>query len=111
MGTADRLGGPRASRIAPLTGKRGPELLLRPGPFGCQPRKAQSSRTLATGRGSCLVDLLVARRGVRGARVDCAINLIELEVVCGRDIREEVDLVLRVAGLGQTLDVRALVGV
>src|SRR5918997_2393838 len=80
-----------------------------PGPLMRTSRLDQAA--LIAGRRSGLVDLLVARRRVRGALVDRATDLVELEVVGHREDRQEVDLVLGVAGLGHALDARALVGV
>src|SRR5918998_1051949 len=65
---------------------------------------------LAGGR-SGLVDLLIARRGVGGAHVDRGADLLELEVVRGRRVLNEVDHVLRVTGIAGTLDAYTLVGV
>src|SRR4028118_160933 len=80
-----------------------------PGPLLRTSRLDQAA--LLAGRRSGLVDLLVARRRVRGALVDRATDLVELVVVGHREDRQEVDLVLGVAGLGHALNVRALVGV
>src|SRR5215210_2886286 len=63
------------------------------------------------GRGSGLVDLLVARRGRLRANLDRGVNLIELEVVCLPIDLGEVYDVLGVTGIGYSLNACALVGV
>src|SRR5215210_6971707 len=63
------------------------------------------------GRGSGLVDLLVARRGRFWAYLDRGVNLIELEVVgVPVDLGEVYD-VLGITGVGYSLNACALVGV
>src|ERR671921_1663182 len=68
-----------------------------------------SVRLAASRRG--LVDLLVASSRVRAAYVDRGANLLELEVVNLTRVLDEVDRVLGVAGVTDTLDVRTLVRV
>src|SRR3989337_1231011 len=65
---------------------------------------------LAGSRGG-LVDLLVTRRRVGGAHVDRGADLLELEVVRGRRVLDDVEHVLRVTGVAASLDAYTLVGV
>ena len=57
-----------------------------------------------------LVDLLVARRRRRGAHVDRGADLLELEVVGGGAVLDDVEHVLGVAGVADTLYPGALIG-
>src|SRR5215211_2911843 len=66
-------------------------------------------RLAASRRG--LVDLLVASSRVRAAYVDRGADLLELEVVNLAGVLDEVDRVLGVTGVTDTLDVRTLVRV
>jgi hypothetical protein len=72
--------------------------------------RLEQAALLAKRRGS-LVDLLVARRCVRGALVDRATDLVELEIIGYGVDRQEVYDILEIAGLGHALNVRALVRV
>src|ERR671921_2481554 len=63
-------------------------------------------RLAASRRG--LVDLLVASSRVRAAYVDRGADLLELEVVNLTRVLDEVDRVLGVAGVTDTLDARTL---
>ena len=73
--------------------------------------KYTSSDTSSAGCGSGLVDLLVAGGRVLGAHVDVGVDLVELEVVRIGEELDEVELVLGVTGVRDTLDARTLVGV
>src|SRR5919107_2150282 len=66
-------------------------------------------RLAASRRG--LVDLLVTGSRVGGAHVDRGANLFELEVIDLAGVLDDVDHVLRVTGVPNTLDVRTLVRV
>src|SRR5215216_2740121 len=55
-----------------------------------------------------LVDLLVARRGRLRAHRDRRADLLELELVGGRAVLENVGQVLGVAGVANTLDTHTL---
>src|SRR5215216_2406266 len=88
-----------------------------PAPRAQRPRKASPlllnglTTTTTTGGGSSLVDLLVARRRVRGVHLYRRADLLELEVVGLRTVLDDVGQVLGVAGVTDTLNARALVGV
>ena len=66
---------------------------------------------LLAGRGSGLVDLLVARRRVLGAHLYGSAVVLELEVVGLGAILKDPDLVLGVTGVRDALHARALVRV
>src|SRR5215211_3460458 len=87
-----------------------------PAPRAQRPRKASplllnGLTTTTTGGGSGLVDLLVARRRVRGVHLYRRADLLELEVVGLRTVLDDVGQVLGVAGVTDTLNARALGGV
>src|SRR5215216_3222440 len=85
-----------------------------PAPRAQRPRKASPlllnglTTTTTTGGGSGLVDLLVARRRVRGVHLYRRADLLELEVVGLRTVLDDVGQVLGVAGVTDTLDARTL---
>src|SRR5918995_2602738 len=66
---------------------------------------------LLSGGRSGLVDLLVASSRVRGAHVDRGADLLELPIVNLAGVLDDVDRVLGVAGVTDTLDIGALVRV
>src|SRR5918993_598659 len=74
-------------------------------------RPVSSFASLPTERGGGLVDLLVARRPVRGANLDRRTDVVDLEVFRIRSELTYTDLVLGVSGVGNPLDTHALVGV
>src|SRR5215213_4378009 len=87
-----------------------------PAPRAQRPRKASplllnGLTTTTTGGGSGLVDLLVARRRVRGVHLYRRATLLELKVVGLRTVLDDVGQGLGVAGVTDTLDACALVGV
>jgi hypothetical protein len=105
-----------------------PELLLHPGPFGCQPGSwARPISSLLTECARCLVDLLVAGSRVRRAHLDGGSAVLEIEVAVIPVEEEAVEavavevievaelgdayLVLGVAGVGRFLDTHGLVGI
>ena len=69
-----------------------------------------TSPTLLAGAGGrrCLLDLIRARRRVRGAHGNGRADLFELELVGGGGVLEDVGYVLRVAGIPNTLDAHTL---
>src|SRR5215212_3792984 len=67
---------------------------------------------LAGAGGRCgLVDLLVARSSVRGAHGNGRADLLELKLISGGAVLEDVGHVLSVASVANTLDIGALGGV
>src|SRR5215204_700598 len=71
-------------------------------------RSALPLRLLLAGGRSGLVDLLVTGDRVRGAQRDVGANLLELELVGGGAVLENVGQTLGVAGVADTLNVCAL---
>src|SRR5215207_479893 len=76
------------------------------------PKPSVSSESISLAASGCrLVDLLVTGSRVRGAHGDGGANLLELKLVGGGTILENVGHVLGVTGVADTLDAYALGGV